>query len=83
MNWKRALLCLAIMALTALAATTAPAQDNMSTPAATDESATTAAPVAAKLPTEPAELEKFIQDYLLAHPEIIIESVQRFQQAQR
>ncbi|MGH6934336.1 MAG: DsbA family protein, partial [Dongiaceae bacterium] len=68
--------------LTALAATTAPAQDNMSTPAA-DEPATTAAPVAAKLPAEPAELEMFIHDYLLAHPEIIIESVQRFQLAQQ
>lgn len=83
MNWKRVLAGVAVIAMTALGAAAASAQDNMSTPATVDEPATTAAPVAAKLPGEPAELEKFIQDYLLAHPEIIIESVQRYQAAQQ
>jgi protein-disulfide isomerase len=35
------------------------------------------------MPADPAELEKFIRDYLLAHPEAIIESVQRFQVTQQ
>ncbi|MGH6931531.1 MAG: DsbA family protein [Dongiaceae bacterium] len=57
----------------------ASAQETMSEPAATDQSGTTAAPIATEMPSDPAALEKFIHDYLLAHPEVIIESVQLFQ----
>lgn len=55
------------------------AQDDMSQPTAPDQSGSTSAPMVSEMPGDPAALEKFVHDYLLAHPEVIIESVQRFQ----
>jgi protein-disulfide isomerase len=54
------------------------AQDSTSEPPP-ETSGTTDMPVATEMPSDPAALEKFVHDYLLAHPEVIIESVQRFQ----
>jgi protein-disulfide isomerase len=66
-------------ALLAFGAWPALAQSSSSAPAETTQPDATTAPVATEMPTDPAALEKFVRDFLLAHPEVIIESVQRFQ----